>query len=89
MSISFEQLLRLNVLQDVGHDLDVLSDNAHIEHEPDDFFESEAITRNTDVNNLMCVESLAGILRDLGFSNEASRLLASEMIRRRLTRSNN
>lgn len=86
MSISFEQLLRLNVLHEVEHDLEVLSDHAHIETEPDEFFASEARTRGIDVNNFMCVESLAEILRDLGFSNEAARLLASEMIRRRLTR---
>lgn len=86
MSISFEQLLRRNVLHDVEHDLGVLFDHAHIENHPDEFFASEARTRGTDVNNLMCVESLTEILRNLGFSNEAARLLAPEMIRRRLTR---
>ncbi len=82
--ISFETLLRRNIQRDVEHDLEVLSNNHDLENDPDSFFELKATERDTDVNNLMCVESFVEILEELGFSNQAARILAPEMIRRRI-----
>lgn len=84
MSTQFADLLRRNVVPDVENDLEVLSENPDIENDPDAFFELTARRRDTDVNNLMSETTLAEILEDIGFSHQAARVLATEMIRRRI-----
>ena len=89
--ITFEELLRRNLVPNVEVDLEVLSDNNDLENDPDVFFDNMADRQGgIDVNNLMCAETLTDILTDdIGFSNEAARVLAPEMIYRRISSTRN
>lgn len=87
--ISFEELLRRNLVPNVEFELEVLTGNNEIENDPDVFFDNMADRQGVDVNNLMCAESLTEILTDIGFSNEAARVLAPEMIYRRISSTRN
>lgn len=63
-------------------ELEVLFSNTDIEDNPGHFFDLQARERGVNVNNLMHDETLIAVLIDIGFSNESTRVLAPEMIRR-------
>lgn len=80
MSISFEELLRRNLVPNVEIEIDLLQLH-ELETDWRTFVEREA-DLSGNINNMMSDDALTGLFVRIGFSNQAAHILAIEVIRR-------